>query len=207
MARLRLDPASALPADGTAGTLVGRAWLPAMEGPAVVAVRADGLYDISRAFPTMRDLAEASDPATAVARVKGERIGALADVLANTPEEGRDQTKPWLLAPVDLQAIKAAGVTFAQSLLERVIEEQARGAPEKAPAVRAEVEGALGGAVAGLKPGSPQAAELKRLLQTKGLWSQYLEVGIGPDAEIFTKAPPMAAVGTGAAIEIGRAHV
>jgi fumarylacetoacetate (FAA) hydrolase family protein len=202
MARLRLDPATTLPADGTAGTLVGRAWLPAAEGPAVVAVRADGLYDVSRAFPTMRDLAEAADPAAAVAGVKSERIGAFADVLANTPEEGRDQTKPWLLAPVDLQSIKAAGVTFAQSLLERVIEEQARGAPERAAAVRADVEGALGGAVAGLKPGSPQAAELKRLLQTKGLWSQYLEVGIGPDAEIFTKAPPMAAVGTGAAIGI-----
>jgi fumarylacetoacetate (FAA) hydrolase family protein len=202
MSKLRLDPATTLPADGTAGTLVGRAWLPQVEGPAVVAVRADGLYDVSRAFPTVRDLAEARDPAAAVAAVEGERIGALADVLANTPEEGRDQTKPWLLAPVDLQAIKAAGVTFAQSLLERVIEEQARGAPEKAAAVRGEVEGALGGAVAGLKPGSPQAAELKRLLQTKGLWSQYLEVGIGPDAEIFTKAPPMAAVGTGASIGI-----
>src|SRR5437016_112336 len=202
MATLRLDPAAALPADGTAGTLVGRAWLPSVEGPAVVAVRADGLYDVSRAFPTVRDLAEARDPAAAVAAVEGVRIGALADVLANTPEEGRDQTKPWLLAPVDLQALKAAGVTFAQSLLERVIEEQARGAPEKAAAVRAEVEGALGGAVAGLVPGSPQAAELKRLLQTKGLWSQYLEVGIGPDAEIFTKAPPMAAVGTGTSIGI-----
>jgi fumarylacetoacetate (FAA) hydrolase family protein len=200
--KLRLDPVTTLPADGTAGTLVGRAWLPQVEGPAVVAVRADGLYDVSRAFPTMRDLAEARGPAAAVAAVKGERIGALADVLANTPEDGRDQTKPWLIAPVDLQAIKAAGVTFAQSLIERVIEEQARGAPEKAAAVRAEVEGALGGAVAGLRPGSPQAAELKRLLQTKGLWSQYLEVGIGPDAEIFTKAPPMAAVGTGASIGI-----
>jgi fumarylacetoacetate (FAA) hydrolase family protein len=202
MASLRLDPASTLPADGSAGMLVGRAWLPAVDGPAVVAVRADGLHDISRAFPTMRDLAEAPDPAGAVAAEKGERIGALADVLANTPEEGRDQTKPWLIAPVDLQAIKAAGVTFAQSLLERVIEEQARGAPDKATAARAEVESALGGAVAGLVPGSPQAAELKRLLQTKGLWSQYLEVGIGPDAEIFTKAPPMAAVGTGASIGI-----
>jgi len=202
MASLRLDSAATLPADGTAGTLVGRGWLPGVDGPAVVAVRADGLYDVSRAFPTMRDLAEARDPAAAVAAAKGGHIGALADVLANTPEQGRDQAKPWLLAPVDLQAIKAAGVTFAQSLLERVIEEQARGAPEKAAAVRAEVEGALGGAVAGLKPGSPQAAELKRLLQTKGLWSQYLEVGIGPDAEIFTKAPPMAAVGTGASIGI-----
>jgi fumarylacetoacetate (FAA) hydrolase family protein len=199
---LQLDPATTLPADGTAGTLVGRAWLPAVEGPAVVVVRADGVYDITRAFPTVRDLAEARDPAAAVAAVKGERIGTLADVLANTPEEGRDQTKPWLIAPVDLQAIKAAGVTFAQSLLERVIEEQARGAPEKAASARAEVEGALGGAVAGLKPGSAQAAELKRLLQTKGLWSLYLEVGIGPDAEIFTKAPPMAAVGIGASIGI-----
>ena len=202
MASLHLDPATTLPSDGAAGTLVGRAWLPAVEGPAVVVVRADGLYDLTRAFPTVRDLAEARDPAAAVAAAEGRRIGTLADVLANTPEEGRDQTKPWLIAPIDLQAIKAAGVTFAQSLLERVIEEQARGAPEKAAAVRAEVEGALGGAVAGLKPGSPQAAELKRLLQTKGLWSQYLEVGIGPDAEIFTKAPPMAAVGTGASIGI-----
>jgi len=199
---LRLDPATTLPSYGAAGTLVGRAWLPQAEGPAVVVARADGLYDVTRAFPTVRDLAEARDPAAAVAAVTGERIGTLADVLANTPEDGRDQTKPWLLAPVDLQAIKAAGVTFAQSLLERVIEEQARGAPERAAAVRAEVEGALGGAVAGLKPGSPQAAELKRLLQTKGLWSQYLEVGIGPDAEIFTKAPLMAAVGTGASIGI-----
>ena len=202
MTKLHLDPATTLPADGAAGTLVGRAWLPQVEGPAVVAVRGDGLYDVSRAFATMRDLAEAPDPAAAVATVKGEPIGALADVLANTPEEGRDQTKPWLLAPIDLQAIKAAGVTFAQSLIERVIEEQARGAPEKAAAVRAEVEEALGSAVAGLKPGSPRAAELKRLLQTKGLWSQYLEVGIGPDAEIFTKSPPMAAVGTGASIGI-----
>jgi fumarylacetoacetate (FAA) hydrolase family protein len=202
MTKLHLDPATTLPADGAAGTLVGRTWLPDADGPAVVAVRADGLHDVSRAFPTMRDLAEARDPAAAVAAVAGERIGALADVLANTPEDGRDPDKPWLLAPIDLQAIKAAGVTFAQSLLERVIEEQARGAPEKAAAVRAEVEGALGGAVAGLVPGSPQAAELKRLLQGKGLWSQYLEVGIGPDAEIFTKAPPMAAVGTGASIGI-----
>src|ERR1019366_9847231 len=88
------------------------------------------------------------------------------------------------LAPVDLQAIKAAGVTFAVSLIERVIEEQARGQPERAAAVRSEVEAAIGGAIEGLVPGSPQAMELKRLLQAKGLWSQYLEVGIGPDAEI-----------------------
>jgi fumarylacetoacetate (FAA) hydrolase family protein len=202
MTGMHLEPATTLPADGTAGTLVGRAWRPDVDGPAVVAVRADGLYDISRAFPTMRDLAQARAPAAAVAAAPGERIGELAAVLANTPEAVRDQTKPWLLAPIDLQAIKAAGVTFAVSLLERVIEEQARGAPDRAAAVRAQVEGALGGAVDGLKPGSPEAAGLKRLMQAQGLWSQYLEVGIGPDAEIFTKAPPMAAVGTGASIGI-----
>jgi fumarylacetoacetate (FAA) hydrolase family protein len=83
-----------------------------------------------------------------------------------------------------------------------VIEEQARGAPERAAAARAEVEAALGGAIEGLKPGSPEAMELKKLLQAKGLWSQYLEVGIGPDAEIFTKAQPMSAVGAGASIGI-----
>src|ERR1700751_3850234 len=115
MTALRLDPTTTLPSDGTAGTLVGRAWLPRAEGPAVVVARADGVYDITRAFPTVRDLAEARDPAAAVAAANGERIGTLAEVLANTPAEGRAPTKPWLIAPVDLQAIKAAGVTFAQS--------------------------------------------------------------------------------------------
>jgi fumarylacetoacetate (FAA) hydrolase family protein len=199
---LVLDVASTLPADGTAGALVGRVWRPDAEGPSVVAVRPDGVIDISRAFPTMRDLCEAREPAAAVAATGGERIGELAALLANTPEHARDRQKPWLIAPVDLQAIKAAGVTFAISLIERVIEEQARGAPEKASAVRAEVEIALGVAVADIRPGSPRAAELKRLLQVKGLWSQYLEVGLGPDAEIFTKALPMAAVGTGAEIGV-----
>jgi fumarylacetoacetate (FAA) hydrolase family protein len=160
------------------------------------------VLDISRAFPTVRDLCEAEEPASAARAAGGERIGSVGDVLANTAEAGRDPAGAYFLAPIDLQAIKAAGVTFAISLLERVIEEQARGAPEKAAAARAEVEAALGGAVANLKPGSPEAMQLKALLQQKGLWSQYLEVGIGPDAEIFTKAPPMAAVGTGASIGI-----
>ncbi|MGA2126066.1 MAG: fumarylacetoacetate hydrolase family protein [Xanthobacteraceae bacterium] len=197
-----LDPAATLPADGAAGTLVGRVWRPDVDGPSVVVVRADGVFDLSREVATMRDLCEAAQPAATVAAAAGERIGALAELLANTPEHRRDPARPWLLAPIDLQAIKAAGVTFAVSLLERLIEEQARGKPETAAAVRAEVEAALGGAVAGLVPGSAQATELKAVLQAKGLWSQYLEVGIGPDAEIFTKAPPMAAVGSGAAIGI-----
>ncbi len=198
---MTIDEKSTLPIDSTAGTLVGRVWRPDI-GPSVVVIRADGVFDISRAFATMRDLCESDDPAAGVASAKGERIGDLAAILANTIEAGRDATKPWLLAPIDLQAVKAAGVTFAISLLERVIEEQARGAPERAAQARAEVESALGGKVEGLKPGSPQAMELKKLLQQKGLWSQYLEVGIGPDAEIFTKSQVLAAVGTGMSIGV-----
>jgi fumarylacetoacetate (FAA) hydrolase family protein len=197
---LSLELSRTLPSDGTTGTLVGRVWRPDVEGPSVVVLRGDGVCDISRAFPTMRDLCEDFDPARAARGAQGERIGDIAAILANTAELDRDPRKAWFLAPNDLQAVKAAGVTFAVSLLERVIEEQARGAPERAAAARAEVESALGGAVAKLKPGSPEAAELKKLLQAKGLWSQYLEVGIGPDAEIFTKTAPMAAVGTGASI-------
>ncbi|HMK79648.1 MAG TPA: fumarylacetoacetate hydrolase family protein [Xanthobacteraceae bacterium] len=201
---LALDPQATLPHDATAGTLVGRVWRPELSGPSVVAIRADGVHDISRAFATMRDLCEAADPAAGAAAAKGGRIGDLAAILANTPEQGRDGAKPWLLAPIDLQAVKAAGVTFAISLIERVIEEQARGAPERAAAARAEVESALGGAIERIKPGSPQAMELKKLLQQKGLWSQYLEVGIGPDAEIFTKCQVLSAVGTGMSIGVLR---
>src|SRR4051794_18362513 len=199
---MQIDIKSTLPTDATAGTLVGRVLRPELGGPSVVALRADGAFDISRSFATMRDLCEAPGPAASVASVRADRIGDLDAILANTAEDKRDSTKPWLLAPIDLQAVKAAGVTFAISLLERVIEEQARRAPDRAAAARKEVEAALGGAVEKIKPGSPQAAELKKLLQQKGLWSQYLEVGIGPDAEIFTKCQIMSAVGTGMSIGV-----
>jgi fumarylacetoacetate (FAA) hydrolase family protein len=192
-----LTEASTLPKDGAAGALAGRVWRPTLQGPSVVAVRADGVHDISRQAATMRDLCEAEDPARVVRDAKGERIGTLAELLANTPEAGRNDKKPWLLAPIDLQAIKAAGVTFARSMVERVIEEQAKGAPEKADAIRAQVQKQLGGDLRKLKPGSPQALELKKTLIAAGAWSQYLEVGIGEDAEIFTKAQPMSAVGHG----------
>ena len=195
-----LDPARSLPKDAARATLVGRVWRPDVAGPSVVVMRQGKLVDISAAFPTMRDLCESDDPATRAAAADGEVLGDVAAILANSVEASRDVSKPWLIAPNDLQAIKAAGVTFAISLIERVIEEQARGQADRAAAVRAEVEAAIGGAVSNLVPGSPQADDLKKLLQAKGLWSQYLEVGIGPDAEIFTKAPPMAAVGTGASV-------
>jgi fumarylacetoacetate (FAA) hydrolase family protein len=192
-----MTPSTTLPQDGTAGALAGRVWRPEVEGPSVVAVRGDGVWDISRLAPTMRDLAESGDAVATLREGKGERLAALEDILTNTPEAQRDASKPWLLAPIDLQAIKAAGVTFPLSMLERVIEEQARGSPEKAEAIRASVQSHLGGDLAKLVPGSKEAAELKRVLIEQGAWSQYLEVGIGPDAEIFTKAQPMAAVGHG----------
>jgi fumarylacetoacetate (FAA) hydrolase family protein len=195
--RARVTAAATLPADGTAGALAGRVWRPEANGPSVVAVRSDGVYDITKHACTMRDLAEHPDAAQLVRTATGERIASLEEILANTPEALRNGKKPWLLAPVDLQAVKAAGVTFARSMLERVIEEQARGAPEKAAAIRLTIEQQLGGSLANLKPGSKQALELKKTLIAQGAWSQYLEVGIGEDAEIFTKAQPMSAVGHG----------
>ena len=202
-ADIALDSASCLPDDGTAGTLIGRCWLPgAQAGPAVVAVRGDGVFDLSQRFTTVSDLLDEADPAQSVRATHGVRIGALADILRNTGRAQRDPALPHLLAPIDLQVIKAAGVTFATSLLERVIEEQAKGDPARADSVRAEVQKAIGTNLADVKPGSPQAAALKAALQSRGLWSQYLEVGIGPDAEVFTKAPLLSAQGTGVAIGV-----
>ena len=195
--RTRMTEALTLPKDGTAGALAGRVWRPDVEGPSVVAVRADGVFDISHHAATMRDLAEHRDAVGIVRDGGGERVGSLGEILANTPEVYRNATKPWLLPPIDLQAVKAAGVTFARSMVERVIEEQAKGAPEKAEAIRRQVQAQLGGDLRSLKPGSKQALALKQTLIAAGAWSQYLEVGIGEDAEIFTKAQPLSAVGHG----------
>lgn len=194
---LELDAAGTLPADGLAGALVGRVWRPDLGGPSVVALRPEGVIDITASAPTVRDLAEHPDPASVLSAAQGPVIGTLAELLGNTPPDRRDPARPWFLAPVDLQAIKAAGVTFAVSMLERVIEEKARGNPAAAATIRQEIEKLIGDDLSKLKPGSPEAMALKQVLVAQGAWSQYLEVGIGPDAEIFTKAPAMAAVGTG----------
>jgi len=192
-----LDRARTLPEDAARACLVGRVWRPDVGGPSVVLIDGDQVIDITAAFPTMSHLCEAADPAAAARAAKGEAIGFLAAILANTPHETRDGKRPHLLAPNDLQAIKAAGVTFAISMLERVIEERARGNPDAAEAIRSEILALVGEDFSRLKPGSPQAMHLKDVLIKQGAWSQYLEVGIGPDAEIFTKAPPMSAIGTG----------
>src|SRR5215475_14526979 len=194
---ITLSAKDLLPEDGTRGTLAGRVFLPQAGGPAVVAVRDGGVFDVSAGFPTVSALCEESDPAQALRAAKGERVGDLQSILDNTPPDRRDRQQPWLLAPVDLQVLKAAGVTFAVSMLERVIEERARGNPASADAIRKEVTRLVGDDLSKLKPGSEGAMRLKQVLVDQQAWSQYLEVGIGPDAEVFTKAPVLSSVGTG----------
>lgn len=200
-----LSPAQSLPRDAERATLVGRLWQPDI-GPVLVAVHEGGLHDLSRIAATASQLLELDDPVGAVREAlrdeRTPRVASLERALANSDETRRDPQHPWLLAPCDLQAVKASGVTFIASLLERVIEEQSRGDASKAESIRAALGGVLGDNLAGIVPGSPQAAKVKDVLIAQGAWSQYLEVGIGPDAEIFTKAPVLAAVGTGADVGI-----
>jgi len=196
-----ISVAACLPADADRATLVGRVWLPWVEGPAVVALRGRQVIDITKAAPTVADLISAADPA-ALAKADGPVVCSVADLLANAEETTRDANKPWPLAPIDLQAVKAAGVTFVASMLERVIEEQARGDATKADAIRQRIVSIIGDDLAAIRPGSAEAQRIKEVLLAQGAWSQYLEVGIGPDAEIFTKSQPMSSVGLGAEIGI-----
>jgi len=180
------------------GLFVGRIWNPEVEGPSIVTLREGMLLDItSREAPTLSALLERQDAAAFVRAASGKTVGSLADIAANSTG-APDQTRPYLLAPVDLQAVKACGVTFAQSMIERVIEEKAAGNPERAASIRERVSTLIGGSLTNLKAGSPAAAKVKQALIDEGMWSQYLEVGIGPDAEVFTKSPVLSSVGWGA---------
>ncbi|MGZ2409000.1 fumarylacetoacetate hydrolase family protein [Rhizobium ruizarguesonis] len=180
------------------GLFVGRIWNPEVAGPSIVTSRKGVLVDItSREAPTLSALLERQDAAGFVRAASGKAVGSLADIAANSTG-APDQTRPYLLAPVDLQAVKACGVTFAQSMIERVIEEKAAGNPERAASIRERVSTLIGGSLTNLKAGSPEAAKVKQALIDEGMWSQYLEVGIGPDAEVFTKAPVLSSVGWGA---------
>jgi fumarylacetoacetate (FAA) hydrolase family protein len=198
-----LKASRALPEDRDRAQLVGRAWLPDVQGPAVVCVRGESLHDLSTVAPTSSELLNMQDPLAAI-RGAGDlrRIGSLEEILINSAPEARNGRIPWLLAPCDLQAVKASGVTFVASLLERVIEEQARGDAGKAEGLRTAILAVIGSTLHDIRPGSDEAMRLKGVLIAQGIWSQYLEVGIGPDAEIFTKCPPMSSVGTGAEIGI-----
>ena len=197
-----LSVAATLPRDADRALLVGRVWLPGPDGgPTLVTVRDGQLFDICALAPTMSALLDRSDAVQAVRAASGRPLGPLADWLAETASHGPDVGRRHLLAPNDLQVVKAAGVTFAASMVERVIEEQARGDACRAEAVRRQVVAAVGDDLSGIRPGSHAAQQLKAVLLAQGLWSQYLEVGIGPDAEIFTKAAPLASVGTG--VQVG----
>jgi fumarylacetoacetate (FAA) hydrolase family protein len=196
-----LAVASALPADADRALLVGRVHVEGT-GALPVHVTRESVHDLSHLASTCSDLLEMPDLPQVLRSFRGRLLGSTQEILANSAQERRDRARPWFVAPCDLQAIKAAGVTFVSSMLERVIEEQARGDPSKAESVRKAVVAVIGDNLAAVKPGSPQAARLKDVLVAQGVWSQYLEVGIGPDAEIFTKSQPMSAVGTGAEIGI-----
>ena len=197
--------AHSLPQDHERATLLGRLWLPGT-GALPVTLHQGQLLDLSPLAPTSSQLLELDNPARAIAQEMasgGLRAVARMDaVLANSDEDHRNPALPWLLAPCDLQVVKASGVTFVASMLERVIEEQARGDASRADGIRRELFAILGDNLGAIVPGSAEAAEVKRVLLARGAWSQYLEVGIGPDAEIFTKAPVLSAVGSGAHVGV-----
>jgi fumarylacetoacetate (FAA) hydrolase family protein len=198
------NAAEILPDDAETATLVGRAWVPDVSGPSVVVLHGADVVDVSAVFPTMRALTESAEPATAAraaAAASGTLLDTIDQLVANTPPETRDVQRPWLLSPIDLHVVKAAGVTFPVSMLERVIEERARGDQDAAAAIRGEILETIGGSLDTLRPGSDEAMALKAMLIERGWWSQYLEVGIGPDAEVFTKAPVLATVG--ACVDVG----
>jgi fumarylacetoacetate (FAA) hydrolase family protein len=184
MPELVRDKSDAMPADWQQGLFAGR--IDFGDGPSPVLIRNGRVYDMSAVAPT---------------------VSLLLDRRAFDVKSGRDrgplsQDTGRLLSPVDLQCIKAAGVTFAVSALERVIEERARGDSSRAAAIRQSIEQRIGSGLRSVKPGSPDAAALKQLLIQEGMWSQYLEVAIGPDAEVFTKAPVLSSVGHGAPIGV-----
>jgi len=195
------------------GTWVGRAWLPAplahrgVAGPHVCAVETGQVFDLSEHFFTLSKLLSADDPLAAVRSAPRRALGDVNDLLGRSQFHQvrpsiEESAAPVLLSPTDLAAVKACGVTFVRSLLERVIEERTRGDRGQADVLRGLILDTLGGSLKDVQPGSERAMALKARLQAEGIWSQYLEVGIGPDAEVFTKCQPTAAVGFGARIGV-----
>lgn len=191
-----------LPEDGADAILVGRVWDPVSGGPRVVSVVGQEVFDLTEQFSTVSTLLDSPNPAAAVTARRSGPSWQLTDLV--TASATQTTSLPHLLAPVDLQVVKACGVTFVESMVERVIEERCQGDPNLAQQVRKQISSALGGSLASLKPGSPAAAKTKEILIEQGMWSQYLEVGIGKDPEVFTKAPVLSSVGFGALIGIPR---
>jgi len=201
--RSQIDMRACLPEDWEQALLLGRVWRPgSVAGPSVVIVEKGHVYDISRSCPIMAELCNLSNLTARLAGYQREELGNVQDILSNSDPAVRDISRPYFLAPCDLQTVKACGVTFASSMIERLVEEQAKGDPQAAKTFRDELNQELQFDLAAIKPGSAEATAIKAVLVKKGLWSQYLEVGIGPDAEVFSKAPPMASLGTGETLGI-----
>jgi fumarylacetoacetate (FAA) hydrolase family protein len=193
--------AAVLPMDAETALLIGRVELPGPHGGPVPALCRDGLlYDLSSLAPTIADLMTMEGLPDRLRASTTHVIGSVGDALQAALR--KDKSRPRVLAPIDLQCVKACGVTYVASMIERVIEERSAGDPAAADRVRRAVEDTVGRALADVRPGSGEAARVKQLLLAEGLWSHYLEVGIGPDCESFTKCPPLAAVGFGAEIGI-----
>ena len=200
---IQINMMECLPADIEKAQLLGRVWRPGpVAGPSVVLIERGQVYDISMSYPIMAELCNRTDLSIQLAVSQREELGPVQEILANSDLEVRDSSKPYFLAPCDLQTVKACGVTFASSMIERLVEEQAKGDPQAAKAFRDELHTELDFDLSIIKPGSPEAMATKEVLIKKGLWSQYLEVGIGPDAEVFSKAPAMASLGTGETLGI-----
>lgn len=209
---MQLDPQHVLPSDVDRATLIGRAWVPGpsgaagQSGPSPILIDRSTVWDLSRVFPTVSELLNQVEPARvarhAVTSGWSKSLGDINALIDNSHTDRRDPALPYLLSPCDLQAIRACGVTFVSSMVERVIEEHAKGDPAKAENIRTSIGAEIGAGIGSVKPGSPEAARLKDSLIQRQLWSQYLEVGIGPDAEVFNKAQPLSAVGIGSEIGI-----
>jgi len=189
-----------LPLDADAALLVGRVWDPESGGPRVVSVRGEAVFDHTPEVATVSELMDLEDPSQLLASTRTAPKWELAELVnASLAQDGE---RAHLLSPIDLQVVKACGVTFVDSMIERVIEERCSGDFQQAAAVRESVLGVLGADIASVQPGSAQARQVKEVLTAQGMWSQYLEVGLGPDPEVFTKAPVLASVGFGARIGI-----
>jgi fumarylacetoacetate (FAA) hydrolase family protein len=188
-----------LPADEGA-VLIGRVWDPVSQGPRVVCVLGEQVFDLTPEARTVAELMDSRDPLEFVLQRTGTPRWELADIVEASL--GMDRNRPHLLAPIDLQVVKACGVTFVESMIERVIEERCGGDFNRAAEVRKTVADVLGGTLDSLRPGSEQAREAKKILSAQGMWSQYLEVGLGPDPEVFTKAPVLSSVGYGSGVGI-----
>ena len=190
-------PHAYLPSDLDDALLIGRVWRPApVSGPSVIVVRRGEVVDITSTVATTADLFDRDDAVEIARHAPGESLGSVDALISASLDASTHVTH--LLAPCDVQAVKACGVTFAVSLLERVIEEHAGGDASKAQETRSMINELIGADLSKIKPGSEAAAKLKAELERRGAWSQYMEVGIGPDAEVFSKSQPMSSVGFGA---------